>query len=413
MRAALVLEQFDPRRGGAEQWTSQFAEQLAARGHEVHVVAERFGEQVGRLPVIAHRLEGVRSRLGFAEAAQAKLMSLSPDVIHDMGSGWYCDVFHPHGGSWISVTERKMRLVPPWMRPLKRRIDQLLPRQREYQALLSRQYADHGQFFVALSKKAAEDFQRIHGVPRERIRIIYNGVDTHRFSPSHRGIYRRTVRRWLGVDDGTPLALIVAHNFRLKGVATLLRAMARLTTEGKRMHLAVVGGKRLRSWRRMARRLGVEHAVHFVGAVDDTVPFYAAADVYVHPTFYDMCSLVVLEAAASGLPIITTECNGVSELLTDGVEGLLVSDPADANELVEQMRVLSDRGLRHKMGDAARRTALGHTLRRNVNEMLALYEHAVHSRQGVLTGNARPGSLPMLPARPPTQGAKQESPRSR
>ena len=66
-----------------------------------------------------------------------------------------------------------------------------------------------------------------------------------------------------------------------------------------------------------------------VGAIDDPVPYYAAADVFVLPTFYDPCSLSVSEAAASGLPSVTTRFNGAAELLTEGVDGSVISDPAD------------------------------------------------------------------------------------
>jgi UDP-glucose:(heptosyl)LPS alpha-1,3-glucosyltransferase len=382
VRVALVLEQFDPPRGGLERWSWRFAAELLRRGHEVHVVAKRFSQRTIELPIIAHRLEGVRSRLAFAEAAQAALFRLAPEVIHDMGCGWYCDVFHPHGGSWASLAERKLLLLPPWRRPLKRSVDRLLPRQHEFRSLLLRQYVDNGQLLVALSRTVADDFRRFHGVPTERIRVVYNGVDTDRFSPEGRPRFRQLVRRRLGIADETVVALIVAHNFRLKGVPTLLRAMGRLAAERLPVHLVVVGGKHLRPWRRMAGRLRIDGAVSFVGPQEETAPYYAAADVYVHPTFYDTCSLVVLEAAASGLPVITTRINGVSELLTERVDSLLLADPADAEELAEQMRALLDESLRQKMGTAARQTALRHTLNRNVEEMLAVYEEVVGSRRG-------------------------------
>ena len=381
MKVGLVLEQFDPPRGGLERWSWRFAAELLTRGHEVHVVARRFAPQTQTLPIIPHRLDGAGSRLAFAEAAQAKLLWLAPDVIHDMGCGWYCDVFHPHGGSWASLTRRKLLLLPRWKRPLKRSVDRLLPRQREFRSLLLRQYVDNGQLLVALSRTVADDFRQFHGVPANRIRVVYNGVDTERFSPEGRLRYRRAVRRRLGIPDRKVLALIVAHNFRLKGVPTLLRAMSRLAARRLPVHLVVVGGKHLRPWRRMAGRLGIDEAVSFVGPQDQTAPYYAAADLYVHPTFYDTCSLVVLEAAASGLPVITTRINGVSELLSDGVDSLLISDPADADELAGQMRVLLDGYLREKIGKAARQTALRHTLKRNVEEILAVYEEAVCARQ--------------------------------
>ena len=70
-----------------------------------------------------------------------------------------------------------------------------------------------------------------------------------------------------------------------------------------------------------------------VGPIDNPVPYYAAADVFVLPTFYDPCSLSVSEAAASGLPSVTTRFNGAAELLTEGVDGFVISDPADDAEL--------------------------------------------------------------------------------
>ncbi len=381
MRVGLVLEEFDPRRGGLEQWTWQFARQLVRRGHEVHVVAGRFPVAAAGLPVVAHPLENGRSRLAFARAAERALRSLGLDVIHDMGSGWYCDVLQPHGGSWTSVTERKLLLSPPWLRPIKRRLDRLLPRQRAFRALLARQYAAGAHLFVALSRTVAGDLERYHHVPRGQIRIVYNGVDADRFSPHHRDRHRAAMRRQLGVSERTVLLLIVAHNFRLKGVPTLLRAVSRLVASGRQVHLAVVGGKRLGPWERKAKRMGIGPQVTFAGQVEDAVPYYAAADLYVHPTFYDPCSLVLLEAAASGLPIVTTNrANGVAELLEENAEALYVSDPASDRELAERIDILLDASLRRAMGEAARHKVLRHTLDRNVDEMLAVYEEAASGR---------------------------------
>jgi len=382
MRVGLVLQHFDPRRGGLEQWSVRFAERLAARRHEVHVVARLFGGGGASAPVVRHRIEGTNTPLEFAEEAQARLASLALDVIHDMGAGWHCDVFHPHGGSWHSITERKLSLMRPGLRAVKRRLNALLPRHRRYRALMARQYADHGQIMLALSRSVAEDFRRFHRVPSERIRVVYNGVDVQRFSPKHRARFRASLRRSLGIDDDTVLGLIVAHNFRLKGVPTLLRAMRRFRRGPRPVHLAVVGGKRLLRWRLKAARLGVGELVHFVGPVDDPVPYYAAADLYVHPTTYDTCSLVVLEAAASGLPVVTSRLNGVAELLEHETDALLLRDPTNAEELAGTMRMLVDDSRRAELGAAARRTALEHPLDRNVDEVLAVYEEILALRRG-------------------------------
>jgi UDP-glucose:(heptosyl)LPS alpha-1,3-glucosyltransferase len=95
--------------------------------------------------------------------------------------------------------------------------------------------------------------------------------------------------------------------------------------------------------------------------------------VYVQPTFYDPCSLVALEALASGLPLVTSRYNGVSELMTDAAEGYVLHDPADVDELESRLESLMAEELRERMSQAARRLALRHTFDRNVDEILAVY----------------------------------------
>jgi len=373
MRIGLVIEHFDPHRGGAEQWTYQFAERLLAGGHEVHVVAGRLAESTQPMPILRHHLPDTHGRLEFAAAAERKLRTLPLDVIHDMGSGWFCDVFESHDGSRYAQWEQKLRTIPRWLRPVKRRMTRVLPRYQEFRRLLARQFADPGRVVLALSRMVATDYLRYHGVHPEQIRLIYNGVDTERFSPDHRAAYREALRRQLGVGEDETLLLFVGHDFQRKGLATAIRATARLVRAGEAVRMVVVGGRHPWRPRQMARRLGAGHSVMFAGSVLDTVPYYAASDVYVLPTFYDPCSLGVLEAAASGLPSVTSRFNGAGEMLNDGVNGVLMNDPANDEELAERIRPLLDRETRTNMGRAARHFALDHTLQRNCDEIVAVY----------------------------------------
>jgi len=381
MRIGLVVEQFDPRRGGLEQWSAQFAHRMVQRGHEVHVASCRFGPQVNEWPIVRHPLEGVRSMLAFAQAAERTMRPLALDVVHDMGAGWYCDVFQPHGGSRRAVDEQKLLLWPAWMRPIKRTVNRWLPKQREFETLMARQYVNDGRILLALSQRVAGDFRQRHGMAVEQIRVIPNGVDTERFTPDNRPVWREAVRYRLGVDEDTLLLFIAAHNFPLKGVPMLLRAMHRLTRQRRPVHLLVAGGKRLRRANREAARLGVTSAVTFIGAVEDTAPLYAAADVYVQPTFYDPCSLVVLEALAAGLPVITSQYNGVAELLTDGGDGCVLDDPADVDAFLARLEPLFSPAVREHMSQAARHLALQHTLDRNCDEIEAVYREVAALRR--------------------------------
>jgi UDP-glucose:(heptosyl)LPS alpha-1,3-glucosyltransferase len=271
-----------------------------------------------------------------------------------------------------------------WLRTLKHPIDWLLPRQRDFLRHCRRQFAPgelNDKTFIALSQTVADDFVRLHRVRPEQIAVVYNGVDCQRFSPEHRARHRANTRGQLGFSDETVILLLVAHNFRLKGVPELLAVTARFAADRRPVHTIIVGGKRLARWRRSATRLGLSGRVTFVGSVNDLVPYYAAADAYVHPTYYDPCSLVLLEAAASGLPIVTTRrCNGAAELFRDGEEILTVTDPYDADLLYERIDGLFDEHLRAKLGAAARQVALRHPFQRNVVEILRLYERSTGRR---------------------------------
>ena len=143
MRIGLVLDHFDPRRGGVGHWTDQFARQLLRLGHEVHVVATTFqptpervsvarGPAVirtadtvhGRRPnwIVPHPIPRHHSRLERARSAEELLRQLDLDIIHDLGFGWYCDILQPHGGSRIAAAERNLATSPAWLRPFQRMI---------------------------------------------------------------------------------------------------------------------------------------------------------------------------------------------------------------------------------------------------------------------------------------------------
>jgi len=167
----------------------------------------------------------------------------------------------------------------------------------------------------------------------------------------------------------------VAHNFKLKGVGTLIRATACLRRELP-VRTVIVGKAGPGKYRRLAGSLGVSDRVHFAGPTAAVDSFYAAADVYCQPTWYDPCSLVVLEALACGLPVITTRFNGAGELLTQEREGYVMADPADHEELARCVRELADEAARWRAGEAARKLALQHTLEENFEQMLEVFRIA-------------------------------------
>jgi UDP-glucose:(heptosyl)LPS alpha-1,3-glucosyltransferase len=381
MRIGLVVEHLNPYRGGLEHWAWQFVQSMIARGHELHVLAQSFSHIDGLPSLHCHLVPGSYSRMKYAAALEDRLAGLDLDVVHDTGAGWRCDVYQPHFGSRAALIRRTVDLLPRYLRPVKRLAVHVLPRYRQFAALEARQFVDDGRLFLALSHKVAGAFVANHGVRSGAIRIIPNGVDCERYSPENRKHHRSRVRQELGLEPGTLLLLMIAHSFRLKGLAPAIQVLAKLRRETTRVHLAVLGGDSPHRYRLLARSLGVEESVTFLGSRPGSAPFLAAADVLIHPTYYDACSLVVLEALASGLPVVSTRATGVDELMTDGVEGFLVSEPAETAAMAAHVSSLLDPSLREQMGRAARRLALQHPFSRCCDAIEAVYCEVVSRRR--------------------------------
>lgn len=376
MKIGLVLEKFDPQMGGLEHWTWQFAQQLLARGHEAHVISFEANPAAAQSGLVLHRLKMPHSRLDRAEALERHLRTLTLDVIHDMGCGWYADIFHPHGGSTVALWEHNLMRIPRWrqIRFWRER------RYREMAEIERRQLAIPCATIVAVSGMVQNHFETLHGVPKERMRLIYNGVDLEEFSPVHCATQRDPARQDLGIKDEV-LFVMVAHNLLLKNATALLQAAARLIQAGHPIRVLIAGGKRPKPFIQLARELGMEGQVIFREALEDPRPFYAAADIFVHPTWYDPCSLVVLEAWACALPVITTRYNGASELMTDGKDGLILGKPNDVAGLASLMTKLLDPQLRQQIGTAARELALGHSFEQQTTRFLELYEEVRQNKQ--------------------------------
>lgn len=374
MKIALSLEHFDPRRGGLETWTWQFARRLADAGHEVHVVACGFSGPDTKTPLHFHQAAPSPSPLRRAEALERTLRALAPDVIHDMGAGWHADIFHPHGGSSAAFREHNLMRIPRW-RQIRFWQEK---RYREQRHLEKRQHACGEALVVAVSRLVEGHLMTFNHLPQDRIRLIYNGVDGEHFVPPNATV-RSAAREALGCPREDVLFLMVAHNLRLKNAETAIRALHRLVRDGKPARLAVVGGRKPGPFVGLAEKLGLSDRVVFLNPVEDIRPFYAAADALLHPTWYDPCSLVALEALACGLPLITTRYNGVSELITDGQEGSLLDHPADAETLAVLMDRLREPGLRGRQAAAARRLALTRSFDQQVGQFLELY-HQIAQR---------------------------------
>jgi len=322
-------------------------------------------------------------------ARRASLLRSGFDVVHGLGKIWAVDVYHPHTGSHRASLEAldRSREGSPWRGPA-RWMRALSPRQAAFRWIEEKQYSAHGAArFIAVSEMVAEQLRRFHGVDSERIDILRNPVDGERFRPAVED--RAPFRARFGIGEDEVVCLFMANHFRLKGLAPLIRALARLGS-GSPL-LLVLGRGNPRPFARMAEDLGVRSRVLFGGETAEPEQAYRACDFFVLPTFYDPCSLTVLEAMASECPVITSRSNGASELIEPGRDGLLLDDPARDDLLADQLSRLSRPEQARDLGRRAREKALSLGFESHLEKILRLYEEVARGRKSRSPRGKGPG----------------------
>jgi len=176
----------------------------------------------------------------------------------------------------------------------------------------------------------------------------------------------------LDIPPGRVVALMIAQDFQRKGLREAILALAQLRDD--RLALLVVGKEDPAAYRKLAREHGVEGSVVFAGPTADPYAFYLSADLFVLPTRHDPCSLVVLEALAMGLPVVSTAFNGACEIMTEGAHGFVLSDPADVNALANALRRLLDEAARKRMSAACLALRPRLAYERHLDELSRVYE---------------------------------------
>ncbi len=230
---------------------------------------------------------------------------------------------------------------------------------------------------IAVSSKVKEEMVEL-GIDRSKVHVITNGVDTNEFYPAPKG-----GREQWPLPPGRVVGLF-AGDIRTprKNLDTVLKAMV----HAERLHLLVAGDTQDSIYPQLAATLGIEDRVTFLGYRSDVNHLMRQVDLFIFPSRYEACSLVVLEALASGLPVIITEQSGVTEIIerTEGSlsPGFVLDDPDDDQALGELFHQLIDSPEElQRRGEAARQVALSHHWERMSVHYLALFEHHIRQKQ--------------------------------
>lgn len=379
MNIALCYPSVVPARGGCETYISDLARRLAKDGHAVHLFATAW--DAAALPPSMHyyriaKPAGPRfvRTWSFAAACEIALRIAKPDVSIGFDKTWGQDILYPQGGLHVATQAHNLfkyqTRAMRWVAGLGKWFDW---------ANWSFGWIERKQYFSSYrptvlvnSNMVRGHFDEYYGVTPNPTIVLPSAIDPLRFAADDRLKRRADERDRWGVTPDTMAGLFIATNYRLKGLAPLLKSLPHVPRD-RAFKLIVVGNPNVKPYRRLAESLGVADRVSFLGFRKDPKDAYFAADFLVHPTFYDPCSLVVLEAVACGLPVVTTRYNGAAELL-DETNCTVVSDPHDAPQMGAAIAKYTDPAVRAAASASAREAAKRWTFEDHYRGLMAVIE---------------------------------------
>ena len=316
---------------------------LARRGHEVHAFATEWDPSALRPEVIRHDVPS-RALLAagqvnrFRQASAAAITKLRPDVIGSFGVAaapgsvvWMQSVH----AAWIDISQRtrtprerfKQRLNP--FHPMILRAERRMLAGRNYRRL------------IALTPQVRDDLNRYYGVPATDVDILPNGYSKTEFNLNNRQHDRAEMRRRLDLPDHAKVIVFVANESERKGLPQLLRAIAKLGDST--LYILAVGRFDPAPVYKLANSLGLGTRVRLPGASAQVAPYYAAADLFALPTQYEAWGLVIVEALACGLPVLTSRLAGAAVAVRINDTGELLDEPRDEAEIAEKLVTLLNR----------------------------------------------------------------------
>jgi UDP-glucose:(heptosyl)LPS alpha-1,3-glucosyltransferase len=276
---------------------------------------------------------------GFSRDSRKALAGISPgvDVLGSFGVE-----SPPDGVLWVTSVHKAWLEISQAQRCFRGRLRQHL-NPFHLSVLVLERYHFAGRRYrklIALTDQVKSDLQRLYGVPAGDVEVIPNGFALSEFNIDRTTQVRPTVRQRLGFRESDFVVIFAANELDRKGFEPLLTGMARL--DDPNMHLLAVGRLNARRYADRIAELGLSDRVTFTGPTNDVAEYYAAADAFALPTQYEAWGLVIVEAMACGLPVITSRLAGAAVSVVEGRSGYLLNDPGNVEEIAEKLRLVRE-----------------------------------------------------------------------
>lgn len=317
MKLAFCLFKYFPF-GGLQRDFLRIAKECLLRGHEVHVLTMQWegdteGLIVHRVPVSG--LQNHTRKQSFVHQIRGTLNQY--DLVVGFNKMPHLDIYYAADTCY----QAKARLERSFGY-------RLLPRYRHNlyfeRAVFSKNNLTD---ILILSSVQQAEFVRYYQTPVSRFHLLPPGIARDRMAPPHAAIIRQRLRAQRGLQEDEFLLLLVGSGFKTKGLDRVLHGMASLPPSIKnRTRLIIIGQDRAASFQRLAHTLQVR-SLQFLGGRHDVPEFLLAADILLHPAYNENTGTVLLEAMASGLPVLTTDVCGYAHYVVQAKAGMVLPAP--------------------------------------------------------------------------------------
>lgn len=370
MNIAFIARRYD-KVGGTEIDLYHLTELLACFGHDITIYCQQVrippvpGITIKKIPTF--RFGRLFEMLSLAWFGPKLAYRGGHDIIIGFTRVLKQDLVRCGGGTH-KLFVKKMRSTEGGFKRLLRSIS---PYHNAFIAVEKIQFQRGCKKILAISQVVKHEIMSVYHVPEEKIEVIYDGIDTKRFSPENRERYFHEIRDKYAIPHDAFVVLFLGSGYKRKNLSTLLKALPQVDCD--KLYCLVVGKDRhVESYAARARHYGMGDRVIFAGVQKNAEKFYGAADIFVIPSLQEAFGNVVLEAMASGIPAITTSLSGASEVMAGDLENFILKDPFDAQGLAKLITRLSDKSVREELAKKVREIAGAYTLEANARAIEAL-----------------------------------------
>ncbi|MHB1948773.1 MAG: glycosyltransferase family 4 protein [Gammaproteobacteria bacterium] len=332
MNLAFCLFKYFPF-GGLQRDFIRIAQECLRRGHAVHVytMAWEGANELG-LPVTLIPAKGLQNHTraqNFITEVHKQCANKPYDLLVGFNKMPGLDVYYAadtcfqakarnQHGSWYRLTPRYRHLV------------------KCEEAVFSNQSKTE---ILLISQLQQAEFVQYYQTNPARFHLLPPGIAKDRIAPDNAAEIRKNLRQELALKEDEFLLLMVGSGFKTKGLDRILLGFAHLPSElKKRSRLYIIGKDQTKSFEHQAKKLGINDKVSFLGGRDDVPRFLLGADLLLHPAYNENTGTVLLEALASGLPVLTTDVCGYAHFIQEAHAGQVLPSPFQQTQFNQTLR---------------------------------------------------------------------------